>query len=311
MKGIMNNITKEQFISELIKIKNIENIKYDEKVEKIRELLINSIYYKNLPNIFKSNFNFFKQDINYINEYYSYSIIKVNEQIDPTYIVGFEHGSYANDVIPFSMICNAKRICFNLIRLSENPNYYFNGEGIDEDISYICYVKRDNKKFYTITSGAHRSTIAIILNQIFYGENLIRINKVNISERQINYSLAEVLEKVEEIVSKNKNLIFEVTRDNFYNSKQVDLSYFFRPINQIKLIKKDTYETLFLREYNNALTTNFAQTIISIKENEKKILESIKTELLKILNNYDNEEEREIKKFKCEDFFRYICKILC
>ena len=78
MKGIMNNITKEQFISELIKIKNIENIKYDEKVEKIRELLINSIYYKNLPNIFKSNFNFFKQDINYINEYYSYSIIKVN-----------------------------------------------------------------------------------------------------------------------------------------------------------------------------------------------------------------------------------------
>lgn len=52
------------------------------------------------------------------------------------------------------MICNAKRICFNLIRLSENPNYYFNGEGIDEDISYICYVKRDNKKFYTITSGA-------------------------------------------------------------------------------------------------------------------------------------------------------------
>ena len=132
-----------------------------------------------------------------------------------------------------------------------------------------------------------------------------------ITERQINYSLAEVLEKVEEIVSKNKNLIFEVTRDDFYNSEQIDISYFFRPINQIKLVKKDTYETLFLREYNNSLTANFAQTIISIEENEKKIIESIKIELLKILNNYDNYEEREIKKFKCEKFFRYICKIFC
>lgn len=305
----MNNITKEEFISELIKIKNIENKKYDEKVEKIRELLINSIYYKNLPNIFKSNFNFFKQDITYITKYFSYSIIKFNEQINPIYIVGFEHGSYNSDVIPFSMICNAKRIRSNLISLSENPNYYFNGEGIDDDISYICYIKKDNEKFYTITSGAHRSTIAIILNQIFYGENLIRINKVNITERQINYSLAEVLEKVEEIVSKNKNLIFEVTRDNFYNSEDIDISYSFRPINQIKLIKKDTYETLFLREYNNTLTANSAQIIIAIAENEKKIIESIKIELLKILNNYDNYEEREIKKFKCEEFFRYICKI--
>ncbi len=76
------------------------------------------------------------------------------------------------------------------------------------------------------------------------------------------------------------------------------------------IIKKDTYEIIYLKKYNNLISSDPNQIIKVIEENEKDIIESIKIELPKVLNSYKISQEKEDKKFRCKDFFKFICKML-
>lgn len=311
------NISKIHFLKILEDIKSIDTIEFKDKAEKIRKVLIQSIDYKNLESIFKSYYHNYKEDINYIHKNYSYTITKKNGQLEPKLIIGFEHGSYNNDCTAFSMLCNAKRINYNLIELCDNPEYYFGGEGEHLGIDYSCYSKKkdSNLKFYTITSGAHRSTIAMFLSNIFYNENIIKINKVPITEYFVNYELSHIIDNLYKIVKENKDLLLEIRKSSFFVENDSNTkTYYFNIITSIELIdKNDSYKPLFTKSFNYDETMCSQDILRILKKNESELINIFVNTLFSLVKEHIKiKKEKKEKKENCicTKIFTFTCKLL-
>jgi hypothetical protein len=295
--------TKQKFIEELKKKKDEGTNSKEEMID----FLIGSIEHNNLKELFQSRYDKYKNDIMHAAENYSYYITKENVSIEPNNIIGFNHGSYNSNSTPYKMLCGAKRITHALNWLIDNPDYYFNEPIKVGSIGYDCYSDRKNPnyKYYLVTSGAHRSTLGIILDLIFRHENVVKINSVYVSEHFVNYSLTDELDRLKEMADNNSNYRLSVERDSFSKTVANDF-YLFQPVNYICLDKTtEGFERSTLFEWESGkfnIDGNTNELISEIAKKEKQLANSIDNFLA---TTYTKRK----KKSLCNKIFTYLAQL--